>query len=125
MKTWRPDRLLRVLVTWTSITFLLAWLPFVRSAMDGGSYTWSIGWWGLSAGGSGLSAQYWLPVVQVALGVAVLGLGCRGARRPFHWLLIAWHTALFTSFTFLSLAHPDDFRFRGDTAGIDFSPPGV
>ncbi len=121
MNTWRADRLLRVLLAWTSLTFLLAWLPFVRAAMDGGSYTWSVGWWGLTTGGMGLSAQYWLLVVEVALGVTILWLGCRGARVPFHWLLLAWHTALFSSFTYNSVTSPEDFRFQGDTAGIDFS----
>ncbi len=121
MNAWRPDRLLRVLLTWTSLTFLLAWLPFVRCVMDGGTYTWGFGWGGLSVGGTGISAQNWLPVVEVALGVTLLWLGSRGARMPFHWLLLAWHTALFTSFTYYSLTSPEDFRFRGDTAGIDFS----
>ncbi len=121
MNTWRADRLLRVLLTWTSLTFLLAWLPFVRSVMDGDSYTWGFGWWGFAAGGTGLSAQYWLPAVLVALGVTLLWFGSRGARMPFHLLLLAWHTALFTSFSYQSWANPDDFRFQGDTAGIDFS----
>jgi len=121
MNTWRPDRLLRVLLAWTSLTFLLAWLPLVRAAMDGESYTWSVGWWGLTTGGMGLSAQYWLLVVEVAMGVTILWLGCRGARVPFHWLLLAWHTALFSSFTYSSVTSPEEFRFQGDTAGIDFS----
>ncbi len=121
MNTWRADWLLRVLLTWTSLTFLIAWLPFVRSAMDGDTYTWGFGWWGFAAGGTGLTAQYWLPAVLVALGVTLLWFGSRGARTPFHWLLLAWHTALFTSFSYQSWANPDDFRFQGDTAGIDFS----
>ena len=121
MSTWRPDWLLRVLLGWTSLTFLLAWLPFVRSPMDGASYTWGFGWWGISAGGTGVTLQYWLPLVEVALGVTILWLGARGARKPFHWLLLAWHAALFSSFTYYALAHPEDFRFRGDTAAIDFS----
>ncbi len=119
--TWRPDRLLRVLLTWTSLTFLIAWLPFLRCVMDGDSYTWGLGWSGIEAGGTGVSAQYWLPVVEVALGVTILWLGCRGARMPFHLLLLAWHAALFTSFTYASVTNPEDFRFQGDTAGIDFS----
>ena len=41
----------------------------------GDSYTWGIGWWMFSFGGTGLSADYWLPVVQVALGVTVSLLG--------------------------------------------------
>ena len=121
MNTWRADWLLRLLLGFTSLTFLVAWLPFVRCPMDGDSYTWSIGWWMFSVGGTGLSAHYWLLVVQVALGVAVLGLGSRGARLPFHWLLLAWHAALFTSFTYSSWTSPDAFVFRGDTAGIEFS----
>jgi hypothetical protein len=121
MSAWRADRLLRVLLGWTSLTFLLAWLPFVRSVMDGDSYTWGMVWWGMSFGGTGISAQYWLPAVEVALGVTILWLGARGARMPFPWLLLAWHAALFTNFTFLSATRPEDFRFRGDTAGIDFS----
>ena len=121
MNNWRSDWLLRVLLTWTALTFLIAWLPFLRCPMDGDSYTWGLGWWGFEAGGTGLSAGYWLPVVEVVLGVTILRLGSRGARPPFHWLLLAWHTALFTSFTFASVTSPEDFRFQGDTAGIDFS----
>jgi len=121
MNIRRPDRLLGVVLRWTSLTFLLAWLPFVRCVMDGDSYTWGLGWWGFETGGTGLSAQYWLLVVEVLLGVTILWLGSRGARMPFHWLLLAWHTALFTSFTYASVTNPEDFRFRGDTAGIDFS----
>ena len=99
MNIRRRDRLLGVVLTWTSLTFLLAWLPFVRCVMDGDSYTWCLGWWGFETGGTGLSAQYWLLVVEVLLGVTILWLGSRGARMPFHWLLLAWHTALFTSLT--------------------------
>lgn len=121
MNTWRADRLLRILLAFTSLSFLLAWLPFVRCPMDGNSYTWGIGWWMFSVGGRGLSLHYLLPVAQVALGVAILALGSRGARLPFHWLLLAWHTALFTSFTYSSVTNPDGFMFRGETAGIEFS----
>jgi len=121
MNTPRRDRLLGVLLTWTSLTFLIAWLPFMRCLMDGNTYTWGIGWWGFELGGTGISAQYWLPVVEVLLGVTILWLGNRGARMPFYWLLLAWHTALFTSFTYASVTSPEDFRFQGDTAGIDFS----
>ncbi len=53
--------------------------------------------------------------------MTILWLGNRGARMPFYWLLLAWHTALFTSFTYASVTSPEDFRFQGDTAGIDFS----
>ncbi|MCZ6835347.1 MAG: hypothetical protein O7G85_06180 [Planctomycetota bacterium] len=121
MNTWRPDWLLRILLTWTSLTFILAWLPFVRCTFDGATYNWGFSWWGIDVGGSGISAHFLLLVVEVGLGVALIWLGYRGARKPFHWLLIAWHTAIFTSFTTISLLSPEEFRFRGDTAGVDFS----
>ncbi|MFP6675132.1 MAG: hypothetical protein VB878_08660 [Pirellulaceae bacterium] len=52
MNNWRADRLLRVLLGFTSFTFLLAWLPFVRGAMDGDSYTWGMSWWGFEISGA-------------------------------------------------------------------------
>jgi hypothetical protein len=120
-RPWRPDLLLRVLLGWTSLTMLLGWLPFIRTPMDGATYTWGVAWWGMAAGGTGLTLQYWVPVVTVALGVAIVALGCRGARAPFPWLLLGWHAALFSNFTHMALTSPESFRFQGDTAGIDFS----
>ena len=53
MSMWRPDLVLRALLGWTSLTFLLAWLPFIRSPMDGDSYTWGLAWFGQTIGGTG------------------------------------------------------------------------
>ncbi len=120
-RSWRPDWLLRAILGWTALTFVLAWLPMIRCILDGASYSWQTTWWGMTVGGSGIGGAFVLLPVQVALGASLLWLGWRGARPPFHWLLLAWHAALCSSITAAAIIDPDAFRFRGDTAGIDIS----
>ena len=87
---WKPDRILVALLAWTSLTTLVFWLPLVRGAFDGTSYQWALG----RLGGAGVGGDYWLPVLGSAFAIATLTLGWRGARPPFHWLLLAWHALL-------------------------------
>jgi hypothetical protein len=89
--------------------------------MDGASYTWGTAYWGLTVGGSGTSGHYWLLVIQGFIGLSILALGWRGARPPFHPLLLLWHAVLATSAVYSAFTHPDQYRFRGDTMGIDIS----
>jgi len=114
--SWMPDRLLRVLLYWTAVTTLVFWLPFVRGAFDGPTYEW-----GLSAGlhGAGVHGDYWLPALGSALALATLWLGWRGARLPFHILLVLWHGALAALVTAASVVGRGELRLRGDTLGID------
>jgi len=121
MNTWRPDRLLRTILGLTALTFILSWLPMIRCLMDGASYTWGTAWWGLPVGGNGLGGWFLLLPAQVSLAVSILWLGWRGARLPFHWLLLGWHALLCSSFTMMAITEPESFRFQGDTAGIDIS----
>ena len=120
---WKPDWRLRTLLAWTALTTLIFWLPLVRSLMDGDSYEW--GFFGLA--GRGLHGDLWLPALGVALALSIRWLGWRGARMPFHILLLLWLVPAGTAATWLSIANPDDFRFRGDTMGIDVSlaPVGI
>ncbi len=121
MLVQRPDRLLRMLLGWTAVTLLFAWLPLIRGPMDGASYVWGASYWGLSVGGSGSGGDYWLLVVQGIVGLSILALGWRGARPPFHVLLLLWHGVLGTSAVYSAYTDPDPYRFRGDTLGIDIS----
>lgn len=120
-RSWQPDRLLRLLLAWTSIVFLTAWLPFLRGAFDGPSYEWGTSYWGIPFRGSGVRGDYWLPALKTALAVAILWLGWRGARMPFHWLLLFWNLVLTTDAAYSAITRPDAFRFRGDTLGVDVS----
>ncbi|MFN2566606.1 MAG: hypothetical protein ABR499_16540 [Gemmatimonadaceae bacterium] len=118
---WQPDRLLRALLVWTSIVFLAAWLPLVRGAFDGPSYEWGTSYWGVPFSGAGVGGDYWLPVLKTALGLAILWLGWRGARPPFHWLLLAWNVVLTSDALYIAATRPGSLRFRGDTLGVDVS----
>lgn len=121
--SWKPDWMLRVLLAWTAITTLPFWLPLVRSFMDGDSYEWGL----LDFRGHGLHGDLWLPALGVALALAIRWPGWRGARMPFHVLLLLWVVPLGAAATWLSIANPEDFRFQGDTLGIDVSlaPVGI
>lgn len=118
---WRPDRILRTILIWTMITAVVIWLPLVRGVMDGESYQWGNTFWGMQFGGSGVHGDYWLLVVQAVFVVALLYLGWHGARQPFHWLLLLWHIPLGLQAFYNAFKYPDDYRFRGDTLGVDVS----
>ncbi|MBO9369276.1 MAG: hypothetical protein J7555_11110 [Chloroflexi bacterium] len=118
MDTWKPDRLLKVLLSWTACTFIVFWLPAVRGLFDGPTYTWGV-FGGL--GGSGTSGDYWFPVLGSIAAIAILYLGWRGAQQPFAWLLLGWHLSLAAGALWLASTQPESFRFRGDTLGVDFS----
>jgi hypothetical protein len=115
------ERLLRMVLGWTAITFILVWLPLLRGFMDGASYVWGTNYWGISVGGSGIGGEYWLLVIQGMLGLLILGIGWRGARAPFHALLLIWHGVFGTSAVYSAVTEPEAYRFRGDTLGIDVS----
>jgi hypothetical protein len=118
---WRPDRLLKAILIWTMITLLIVWLPLVRGFMDGDSYQWGSSFWGFQFGGRGLHGDYWVLLLQAAFGITLLYLGWRGAQPPFHWLLLLWHIPLGVQATYDAISSPEDYRFRGDTLGVDVS----
>lgn len=118
---WKPDRLLKAILIWTVLTLIIIWLPLVRGLMDGDSYQWGNLIFGLQVGGRGLHGDYWILVLQAAFGLILLYLGWRGARQPFHWLLLVWHIQLGLQAIYNALTFPEDYRFRGDTLGVDVS----
>ena len=118
---WKPDKLLKAILIWTAISLILIWLPLVRGFMDGDSDQWRNSLWGFDIGGHGMHGHYWILVLQGLYGIALLYLGWRGAKQPFHWLLLLWHFALATQAIYNSITFPDEYRFRGDTLGVDVS----
>ena len=111
---YQPDRLLRALLTWTSLTTLVFWLPTVRGAFDGCSYEWGL----VDFGGAGLSGDYWFPVLGAVFACWLVTRGWRGARPPFPWLFTAWHVALAVVVAASAIALRDDMTFQGDTLGV-------
>ena len=117
----KPDRLLRAILIWTAVTFIIVWLPLVRGLMDGDSYQWGNEFFGKQFGGRGVHGDYWLLLTEAAFGLLLLYLGWRGARPPFHWLLLFWQILMAAQSCYNSFTSPEDYRFKGDTLGVDVS----
>jgi hypothetical protein len=111
--------MLRLLLLWVGFTGILTWLPLIRSLMDGDSYAWGVPYWGIEFSGDGLTGDVWAPPLAAAHVLATLFLGYRGARQPFHWLLLAWVVPLGAYMSYFTVA--EDMRLQGDTMGMDFS----
>jgi len=118
---WKPDRLLKAILIWTMLTLIIIWLPLVRGLMDGDNYQWGNSFFGRDLGGHGLHGDYWFLLLQASFGLVLLYLGWRGAQPPFHWLLLLWHISLGLQSVYNSLSFPEEYRFKGDTLGVDVS----
>jgi len=115
-----PGPLLKLLLVWTAVPFLLFWLPLVRGVMDGSTYRWGLEWWGWNVGGAGLSWDLGFPLVGTAFGLALLWSGWRVAGRFFRiglplWLLLALSNGIHRYWR-----EPGALIFRGDTLGIEW-----
>ena len=68
-----------------------------------------------------MQGSYWVLVAGSSFALITIFLGWRGARPPFRWLLLAWHSFLGIGSLYLAVTQADSFVFRGDTLGISFS----
>lgn len=119
----QPDRLLRWVLAWTSVTLLSSWLPFVRGLIEGRTYEWGSAYFGHAYGGRGVTAGTSILAAELALGLLLLSLGWRGARPRslFVPLLLGWHALLAANATFNAVQSPDGYRIRGDSLGLDLN----
>ena len=115
---WRPDLLLRTLLLWTSALTITVWLPLVRASIEGQAYQWT---WASGIGGRGLSGSYWVLPVSAVLVFALFYFGWRGARQPFHWLLLLVHGSYVGAVFYTAMTHPEALFFEGATLGVRFS----
>ena len=116
---WRKDPLLLVILWWTALVAgILVWLPLVRGATQGTAYRWALA---DGIGGQGVGGAYWLLIVGSVFVFSLLYLGWRGARQPFHWLLLGFHVPLAAAVAYAALTDPQRFRFEGATIGVDVS----
>src|SRR5476649_1440652 len=110
---WQPDPLLKGLLLWTAlVTAVLTWLPMVRGLVEGSAYQWQFA---EGIGGRGTGGSFLALPVAAALAFILLYLGWRGARQPFHCLLLIFHGALAALVFFAAAAHPGQLFFEGAT----------
>ena len=112
-----PRRSPRWLLAWTSLTTVVFWLVTARGAFEGPSYQWGL----FGLGGQGTSGDYWFPVVMAFLSLFVIALAWRRPIWPVLGVVALWHVGLFAGAVRLAVSAPDEFRFRGDTLGVDIS----
>lgn len=115
------DRLLKVILVLTALTVLTTWLPLIRGPMDGPTYQWGQSLFGVDFGGKGLGGDYWLLVLEAVIAVPLIYLGWRGARSPFPRLLLLWNIPSTANAFYNAIVFPEDYRFKGDTLGVDVS----
>lgn len=109
------------LMIWITLLFLVAWLPFVRSLMDGDSYQWGARLLGRQFGGTGLSGDYWFAAGKAAIGVSLLWFGWRKPNGKGRYAILGWLALMFVDTLYSVVTAPDSFRLRGDTLGVDVS----
>jgi hypothetical protein len=114
-------RLQILLMIWVTTIFLTAWLPFLRSMMDGPSYEWGATLFGRQFSGNGLAGDYWYPVLKAAIGLSLLYGGWRRPDGLVRVALVGWLTLSLADTLYSVATSPENFRFRGDTLGIDLS----
>lgn len=110
-----------LLMVWITITFVTAWLPFLRSLMDGTSYEWGDALFGMRFSGAGLEGDFWYPALATAIGLAFLWAGWRRPNGAVRIALPAWLALMLADTLYSVTTAPGDFRFRGDTLGVDVS----
>jgi hypothetical protein len=119
---YRDARRLHVLLmAWLTVTLLAAWLPLLRGAFDGPSYQWGTELLGFRFAGAGLGGDYPFLIVKAAVALALLGFGWRRPNGAFRPALVAWLAMGLVDTLFNVITAPGDFRFRGDTLGVDVS----
>jgi hypothetical protein len=111
-----PDRIARTSLALFAVTTVIFWLAAVRGAFDGPSYQWRL----FGLGGRGVGGDYWFPLAGVSGALIVLAGGWRCKRWAFA-VLATWSVLVLVAVLALVASSPDDFRFRGDTFGMDVS----
>lgn len=111
---WYPDRLLRLALFW-----VLLWLTFVMLAVWRGGIDPNYVWGFVSFHGPGRSNDYWGMLVLATLGWSILYTGFRGAKAPFHAMLVAWNVILTYLFTRMAIEEGEGATLRGDAWGFE------
>lgn len=85
------QKLYKLVMIWTIITTVFAWLPLIRIIGRPEGYHWGV----LGLSGEGFNGPFWIFIPLVLFVLAMMFSAYRTPRKVFYPLLIVWHL-LFT-----------------------------
>ena len=104
-----------------AITFMVTWLPFIRSLSDGTSYQWGMDYFGAFFNGQGLEGDFLFLVLSMAgYGALFFSMYWTRARAMFYGLLGIWYMHIFGSVLF-DIYTNGDTVFQGETMDVNIS----
>ncbi len=117
----KPRKVTNFLSILISLTFVIAWLPFIRSIFDGDSYQWGMRYFGLQLGGMGINEDFVFIVIQLFLYIFLIVSMYRVRNRKIYYLLLIWWWIhVFGNFISEIMMHGGSM-LHGDTLNIHIS----
>jgi hypothetical protein len=101
-----------------AFSFILVWLPLVRSVLDGPTYQWGADYFGRRYEGAGLGGDFWFLIIQGALALAALYFGFRRPGALSYLLLAGWHGVNLANVAHSYFYEGGGIEFHGDTLGV-------
>lgn len=119
--TRRNNAWFNLLLFIISFTFLIVWLPLIRSICDGTSYQWGTNLFGISISGAGISLSLFFVIAQFLFYMALFfSFYWFSNRYYFKLLVILWYVMIFGNM-FFDIIKNGDTMFHGDTLNVHVS----
>ncbi len=117
----KPTVWKNVLAFLISVTFLVVWLPFLRSVFDGASYPWGTNYFGFFISGNGITPEFLFVVIQLVFYVILMySMYWMRNRIVFYILALLWFINSFGNLLF-DIAVNGDTLFHGETLNVHIS----
>lgn len=118
---WHEDRLLVVILAWTTILSSWLWWVPIRCMIEGAPFEWANEFGQGRLMGKGMGGDFLVLLLLSCLFISIVYLGWRGAQAPFKPMLLLWTTVNLATTMIIVLDDPAQYRFRGDTMGVDIN----
>jgi len=104
-----------------AFTFLIVWLPLVRSILDGDTYEWGLNYFGTFISGAGITFSLLFLVIQLFFYVAIFWSVFRAKNRIIAYgLVVLWWIHIFGNLL-REIVVEGDTMFHGDTLNVHVS----
>lgn len=117
----KPTRTKNILSVILGLTFMIVWLPFVRSIFDGSSYQWGMNYFGFMIYGKGVTASFIFIIIQLIFYIGLfISMYWSKNRLWFYSLLVIWFMHVFGNLI-ADIIINGDTMFHGDTMNVHIS----